>query len=257
VHVFWHVPQWDGSDVVSVSQPFAATPSQSAHPSLHETMVHVLPCALGVHWDVAFARAQVSPQALQFWLVPSIVPHPHAASPGQVVYPAGHERLHAPCAQGQVPPHALPHAPQFMGSSWRFASHPSAACPSQSVHPASQYSTAHAPAKHQAVAWGSAHTFPHAPQLFSSFAVSTQTPAQSVSPGGHAEPPPAPPLPAWPPAPPGPVLLLPPPRPPPLALALEAEVEADFDAEVEAEVEAACAPPAAPPPPAAPVGEAF
>ncbi len=125
----------------------------------------------------------------------------------------------------------------------------------QSVHPESQYWIVHVPFLQVGVAWASAHAFPHAPQFDTSFAVSTQTPAQGVSPGGHDTPPPAPPLPAWPPAPPTPGL---PPAPPTLALVLEAEVDAACAPPValEAEVDAACAPPVPCPPPPVPVAAA-
>ena len=66
-HAFPHPPQLAGSVVVSTSQPFDATKSQSANPALHETSAHMNSgagggCVSGVHWDVAFGRAQTSLQ---------------------------------------------------------------------------------------------------------------------------------------------------------------------------------------------------
>src|SRR6185437_10486303 len=108
--------------------------------------------------------------------------------------------------------HSFPHEPQFMVSVCRSASHPSLATSSQSVHPLSQITIVHIPCVHAAVAWGSTHTFPHAPQFDVSVSTSTQTPPHRFSPAGHPVPPPAPPMPVLPPA------------PPPLAVEVEVEV---------------------------------
>jgi hypothetical protein len=196
-----HEPQFVGSVSVDTSQPLAASMSQSAKPASHDTITQRLESA--VHCEVAFGRAQVSPQKLQFRLVPSGVAHWHGGSPGQFTLPFGQSPPHCPSKQGHGLRQWAPQAPQFDGSFVTFASQPVLGSTSQSTHPGSHASSAHAPPMHCTLACAaSAQALPQAPQFCVSLRRSAQTPEHGASPTGHVLPLPPPPCAPAPPVPP-------------------------------------------------------
>jgi hypothetical protein len=99
----------------------------------------------------------------------SEVSQPFAAFMSQLPKPALHEATeHAPATHAGVPfgiAQRLPHAPQFNTLLLKSVSQPLAALMSQLPKPAVHIPTAHAPITHVAVALGTAHARPHAPQL--------------------------------------------------------------------------------------------
>src|SRR4051794_40030432 len=95
---------------------------------------------------------------------------PLAALPSQLPNPALHE-LTAQALFEQLETalarlHAAPHAPQFATLFVMLTSQPSAAIPLQLPKPMLQEATAQLPPAQAALALGTLHTVPHAPQLF-------------------------------------------------------------------------------------------
>jgi len=81
---------------------------------------------------------------------------------------------------------AMPQPPQLFASDWVLTSQPSAALPLQLAYPAAQEATLQAPETQDGVSWLLLQTVPHAPQLFTSFEVSTQAvPHTSRPPPAH------------------------------------------------------------------------
>jgi hypothetical protein len=113
------------------------------------------------------------------------------------VYPALHdptaqtELTHAGVALAAV--HGRLQPPQFATLEVVSTSHPFAAVPSQSAKPVEHAAMAQAELAHFALAWESAQTLLHAPQLFGSDDRDAHVPLQFVSPEGqfdlHAYPP--------------------------------------------------------------------
>ncbi len=166
-----HEPQWFASaPSMSVSQPFAARPSQFAKPALHEPITHAPAAHAGTDCGSAQAPAH-DPQCIAS--VPSTyTSHPFAGLPSQSAHPAAHApSAHTPpahtlaaCAKEQAPAQA----PQWLASVARFASQPLAARPSQFAYPGAHAPSAHAPPAHTGLACGNRpgeHTAPHEPQL--------------------------------------------------------------------------------------------
>ena len=96
---------------------------------------------------------------------------------------------HAPAEQTWPAPQVVPQAPQLVLSLRVSTSQPLAGSWSQSAKPEAHAATAHAPPAHVALAWGSAHVQPQAPQLASlvrrlvsqpSLAVPLQSPAPAL-----------------------------------------------------------------------------
>jgi hypothetical protein len=157
-------PQRRGSVRRFTSQPLAGSPSQSAKPVRHAAT----PQRPAEHEGTAFAGAQTIPQAPQWATVELVrVSHPVDTTPSQSPKPASQVMEHAPAAHRGAPLtalHARPHAPQCRTSAAVLASQPLDAAPSQSAKPALQLATTHPPARHAAVAFGSMHPAPQAPQ---------------------------------------------------------------------------------------------
>src|SRR5205807_1883873 len=78
-------------------------------------------------------------------------------------------------------PHAMPHAVQFLVSTWVLVSQPSVALPLQSAKPGSHAPAAHWPPLQLAWAWGAAHALPQPPQLSGSLAVSAHCALQHLA----------------------------------------------------------------------------
>jgi hypothetical protein len=165
--------------VMSVSQPLLARPSQSAKPAAHAVTTQ----AEALHAEVACARLQTLPQAPQLLVsFVTLTSHPVDASRSQSAKPAlqaATEQLDA----AQVPVawaglHGRPHPPQLATSFVTLTSHPVDAFPSQSAKPTAQAATTQADAVQPAVAWGSTHGAPQAPQFTASLVRSAQVPSQ-------------------------------------------------------------------------------
>lgn len=150
-------PQCASAEVVSASQPLSTAPSQLPRPVLQ-----VKPHAPIAQKRTALVRAgQTRPHSPQ-WSGSYAVP---VHEPPQLVCPAGHAATHAPPAQDAPRPHVRPHPPQLSGSLPSPASQPSDASPLQLEYPSAQLTTVQAPPAHPAVAWGSTHARPQAPQF--------------------------------------------------------------------------------------------
>jgi hypothetical protein len=148
-HGLPQLPQFATLTLRSTSQPFDATPSQLPRPVLQVPSTHAPP----VHDAPANGKLQAFPQLPQFATdEESAVSQPFVASPSQLPKPALHEPtthappLHEPAAFGYE--HPLPHAPQFVASVFRFASHPFADEPSQLPKPDGHVAVTHDPATH-------------------------------------------------------------------------------------------------------------
>ncbi|MFO0627818.1 MAG: hypothetical protein U0325_19575 [Polyangiales bacterium] len=165
------------------SQPLAALLSQFAQPVLHVPM----PQAPLVQTGVAFASAQVRPQAPQFAVVlVMLVSQPLAGSPSQLPKPAVQAATaHAPCVQVAVAlarAQAVPQAPQRLTVVSRFTSQPLERVPSQLPKPRLQV-IAQAPAVQvvgAALAVWRTHETPQPPQFERSVWGSTQVLLQTA-----------------------------------------------------------------------------
>lgn len=131
-----HVPQWSGSVLSVVSQPFAAVASQSPNPELHAN-----PQALEAHVAAAFVRVGqtvLHPPQYEGLLVVST----------HIIEQRVGVALPQPDAHAYAPPVPIEHngvgslqlVPQLPQCAVvvRSASHPFAAIPSQSPKPAAQ-----------------------------------------------------------------------------------------------------------------------
>ncbi len=196
LHTMPHAPQFVRVDVVSVSQPLAAMPSQLPKCGLQATTVqapavqplirvlaplHVVPQApqlagsmavLAQYCDVpvpqvASGDAQVAPQwpSEHNWPVGHTLLHApqlallvfrSAQVPPQLVSPAPHETTHIPPVHEWPAAQALPHMPQFCSSVMRSAQEVP-----HTVWPVGQVSWQVLP-MHTAPR---GHALPHAPQL--------------------------------------------------------------------------------------------
>jgi hypothetical protein len=132
-----HAPQLVADARVSTSQPFAATPSQSAKP-MAQTKVHADAAQRG---EALAGAGHALPQRLQ--LVADVrvsVSQPLARLPSHSAKPALHAKLQTRATQLAVPlagaAHAVPHAPQCAGSvarSTQLVPHRSGVAPEQPV----------------------------------------------------------------------------------------------------------------------------
>ena len=97
----------------------------------------------------------------------------HTAGAPHAVCPDAQLAEHAPATHAVPPGHAVPHAPQFWLSVWRFVQ-----VLEHSVSPDWQL-TAHLPAEHTSP---EGHAAPHAPQFWRSACRLVQVPLHSVKP---------------------------------------------------------------------------
>lgn len=156
MHALPQAPQCAREPVVSASQPFDATRSQSPRP-----LLQVNPQAPPAQNRVALSRSgQVVVQPPQWSGSKGVDAH----EPPQLTCPEGHTARQAPPAQASPVAQARLQAPQWSGSLARAASQPSAARPLQSPKPVEHALTPHSPPAHEAVALGSVQTRPQAPQ---------------------------------------------------------------------------------------------
>ncbi len=106
-------PQLIAFDSVSVSHPLAGSPSQLLKPAAHAPSTHTPVEQVAV----ACAKAHAFPQTPQLATLERVsVSHPFDAFPSQSLLPVGHWMPQRPATHEAIPGHALPHAPQFMGS---------------------------------------------------------------------------------------------------------------------------------------------
>ena len=88
----------------------------------------------------------------------------------------------APALQVRPPVQTMPQPPQLLLSVLVLTSQPLAARPSQLAKPGLQEAMAHEDAVQAEVAFGKAHTLPHAPQLLTLAVRFVQVPLQFVNP---------------------------------------------------------------------------
>jgi hypothetical protein len=181
-HTFPHAPQWLALVPVFTSQPFVASPSQSAKPAAQVIR----------HTPITHEGAALGPAAQAFPQRPQsvasdckstqVIPHRVCAIPQPDT-----QRDTPPIVEhsGVAPAHTFPHAPQLAVPS-REASQPFALFPSQSAKPARQRRV-HADITHAGAALGApGHTVPHEPQRIGSSVTLKQLPPQHACPIGHA-----------------------------------------------------------------------
>ncbi len=163
-HAAPQAPQCVGVVPRLVSQPLAATRSQSPKPARQAATVH----APAEQPAVALASEHALPQAPQFdTLVLVAVSHPLATDPSQSPKPVEHAMRHPPAAQLGEPLtllHTLPHAPQWAALVLRLVSQPSALTPLQSPKPG-EHAMVQRPLLQSAEPLALPQTTPQAPQL--------------------------------------------------------------------------------------------
>ena len=179
-------PQWASDVRVSTSQPFAASPSQSAKPAAqakpHAPAAQVgvaLARAGGRHGDVPGGRVRVHLRGGLRRL--------RRRRGGRLRGRHAHQRDELRRLRDGVPRagHALPHAPQWASDARVSTSQPLATARSQSPKPSVHVPTAHAPTAHADSALAAAHTVPQPPQFPTLVRMSTHPPPQHVCPATH------------------------------------------------------------------------
>ena len=169
-------PQLVALTLRSVSQPSLAVPLQSPKPPPQRTTVQA-PAAQP--YASAWASAHTRPHPPQCsGLRPVLAQNASAAVP-HVVKGEAQVAPHAPPEQTWPAAQRVPQRPQLVLSVRVSASQPLAGAPSQSAKPAAQAAMAQAPAAQLAVALGSAHVRPHAPQLVALVARSVSQPVEA------------------------------------------------------------------------------
>jgi len=179
LHTFLHAPQLLVL-LMSVSQPVATFPSQSAWPESH-LILH----AEATQVPVPPAWLHLLPQLPQL-LASSVrlTSQPFAALPSQSLKPGLHaEMAHFEDAHAGVPlaaAHALPHPAQFFTSVAVLTSHPFAGLPSQSAVLATvHFETSQVELLQASTEPVAAHACPHDPQLFVSVAMWSSQPSEA------------------------------------------------------------------------------
>ena len=150
--------------VVLVSQPFEALLSQLPKPALQVASVHDPEAQVAV----PLLNEQALPHAPQCMrLVLVLVSQPLPGFESQSPAPAGHvPTAQLPATQiAPAPVHVRPQTPQLVTLVSRWTSQPLPGAMSQLPYPVAHVATVHAPAEQPAVAFASAQTLPHVPQL--------------------------------------------------------------------------------------------
>ena len=163
-HAAPHAPQLAALVPRFVSQPLLATPSQSPSPVAQRDTAQDPPAHAATEVP---GSEHVRPQVPQFdGSLPVFAQYPGVApTAGHVVRLLAQVVPHTPAEHTWPAPQLTPQAPQLALSVRVFTSQPSAATPSQSAKPAAHAVSPHDPPPHAALALGSAHARPHAPQL--------------------------------------------------------------------------------------------
>ncbi len=160
-----------------ISQPFAASPSQSAKGAVQEATAQLELAQVAV----ALGVLQSLPQLPQLFASLAVFTH---APPGHKMEPAGQPETQAyvvpDTEQMGVPPlHPSEAHPPQCALEERSVSQPFAAIPSQSAKPGLHDAIAQADLAQVAVAFARAQTMPHPPQFFGSLAVLTSQPVDA------------------------------------------------------------------------------
>ena len=192
LHAVPHAPQLPGVVRRSVSQPFAAAPSQSPKFALQLATPH----ALAAHTPVALAGVHARPQRPQLVRVlRRFVSQPLAGMPSQSSKPVVHVLRQAPDTHAGTlfagAGHTVPQDAQFVVLLRRSVSQPLAALPSQSPKFAAHVATPQAPRAQVPVALGGAQVRPQPPQCAVLVRRSTsqpllESPSQSAKPVAQA-----------------------------------------------------------------------
>ena len=188
LHAFPHAPQWLGSLVRLISQPFAAFVSQSPKPTRHATIVQLDAMQASIALSVLHARPQ-PPQS--FTLLVVLISQPLPGLPSQSAVPGvvHFDTVQTPPMQTSdalVALHACAQEPQLFESVARLISQPSEASLSQSWKLAGlQDVTEQVDAAHDSTAFWVLHGVAQAPQWVGSVARSTHA-ALAPPPGGQS-----------------------------------------------------------------------
>jgi hypothetical protein len=177
LHTTPQPPQLVGLVLTLDSQPLAMLLSQLPKPAL-QVIAHTPLAQPGVPLALEHTVAQL----LQcVGSLSRFTSQPFAPLPSQLPQPALQAMLQTPAAQLAVPwlvLHAVVHAPQCVGSVFRFVSQPFATLPSQFEYPA-LHVMVHVPLVHPAVPLVELHTLPHDPQLATLVLVFTSHPVSA------------------------------------------------------------------------------
>lgn len=188
-----HAPQWLAFASTFVSQPSLGSLLQSCQLPLQLRISQLFVA----HVAVPFATLHVVPHSPQSPSVSRFDSHPSFERPLQSAVPAGQARAmsQTPLWQmgtvsGWLVVHTVVHAPQFASSLSRFVSQPLPWLPSQLPQFVSQPLTSHVLLTQVELAFASAQTFPHVPQLLASLVVGVSQPfaglpSQSAQPASH------------------------------------------------------------------------
>jgi hypothetical protein len=175
-HMLPHMPQLLTLVAVLISQPLATAMSQFWKPAL-QAMEH-WPAA---HDGTPLFALHAAPQPPQFAaLVLVLTSQPFAWMPSQSAKPALHDPTTQPpfeqaaAALGRL--QARPHMPQLPTAVFRLVSQPSESMRLQSANGGAHWFTAHEPARHMALAFGSEQALLHAPQFWASAWMFTSQP---------------------------------------------------------------------------------
>ena len=167
LHAMPQPPQWLVLELVFVSQPLLALPSQLPEPALQLGVQ--LPPMQAV---VPFGLLHVVPHAPQLpALVVRLVSQPLLAMPSQLPQPGAQLGTQLPAVQVVVPcglVHESPHEPQLATLFVRFVSQPLLPLPSQLPKPG-KHAGMHAPPVHIVEPFGLMHGRLQPPQLFTLF----------------------------------------------------------------------------------------
>ena len=174
-------PQLFNEVWVLTSQPFAATPSQSSKPALHDRIAQ----PVAVQRGVALARLQVLPQLLQWVvLVFRLASQPSASSALQSANPAAQApKVQLPDTQVSDAFNMLqtaPQPPQLASDEAVFTSQPLAGFASQLVHPSLQAFSVQVVPLQAGTPLANEHTFPQAPQALTLLTVAVSHPLASA-----------------------------------------------------------------------------
>jgi hypothetical protein len=178
-------PQLPVAVVRLVSQPLAATPSQSPKPTLHARR-HAPAAQSGEALAPVGHTVPQAPQLVTLVAVATqVVP--------QRVVPAAQVSMQAPAEQRWPVGHARPHAPQLLESVRVLTSQPLAAMPSQLVKPALHVNPQAEAAQVEVALARAGHTVPQAPQLVAAVARLVSQPlampmSQSAKPAAQVSP---------------------------------------------------------------------
>lgn len=183
-----HAPQLLRSLSRLASQPSVSVRLQSAKPTAHDEMAHLLEVQVTLACGTG---PQTFPHPPQLFGSPDVFAHvaPQHVWLGGHVPPPPHAPTHTPPEHDSPVAHARPQPPQLRTSLSVFVSQPFGTTRSQSAKPRSQRAMPQLLCAQDAVAWAKGpHARPHAPQFRGSLVSSTQSGEQQDDPDGHEPP---------------------------------------------------------------------